>query len=92
MKNKIYGEKHIPMITLWCPNSVIMADFLISEALTAYYSYCFDYLLYLVFKGSYRNIFEVEQLIVHISTYATSSFLPVEHERTFYYTSHPLID
>ena len=47
-QNKIYGEKHIPMIALWCHHSVIMVDFLTRNT-TAYYSYYFDYLLFLLF-------------------------------------------
>ena len=42
--NKIYGEKSIPMIALWCPTFIIMADSetlhtIIAIILIIYFSY-----------------------------------------------------
>ena len=48
-------------------HSVIMPDFMSEAQLTAYYSYCFYYLLSLPFKGSCMNVFQIERLLVTVS-------------------------
>ena len=49
-------------------HSVIMADFFTPDrSTTAYYSYYFSYLLFLLFKGSCMNIFQIQQLLLPVS-------------------------
>ena len=59
----MYGEKYPCMIALWCHHSVIMPDFLMPETQqtiihvhTCTCSYYFDYLLFLLVKGSCRTL------------------------------------
>ena len=57
--NKIYREKSIPMTALWCPVFSNHGWLYHSGNTTAYYSYYFDYLSYLLslpFKGHCRTL------------------------------------
>ena len=81
---KVNKKKHIPMIALWCP--AFTNHGWLSHG-WSYYSYYFDYLLSLFFKGSFRTL----SSSFYVSY--TSSFLPVsELECAFYYAPCWLID
>ena len=54
--NKIYREKTIPMTTLWCPAFSNHGSLYHARNTAAYYSYNFDCLLSLPFKGPCRTL------------------------------------